>query len=296
MIEHAECVSALDLVNVEFFRRAVNTANTAMGWSPPRDQEGPTFEKLDESNFFPRFTADIRAAKKTLFGLAPFFGEYRWPQIQPAFAEVLKRGVEVTILTPPPVEAQNRSYVEKVIQNMRSLGAVVVLTSGLHGKDVIIDERIVYTGSMNWSSNRGRLEEVHRIDNPEYAQICLDSIQARHIRSATRGENSTLRTCPKCGSPLQVVNQRDLREWEHQPLKIGCTNKDCPGYLRPIDERAPFSEIPRCSVDRKTKYRLAERRKGKVWLCPKHLTKCPIFKFVPGDGERTERPRRRPAP
>jgi hypothetical protein len=58
-----------------------------------------------------------------------------------------------------------------------------------------------------------------------------------------------------------VVSRRDLLEWEHQPLKIGCTNKGCPGYLRPIDERAPFSEIPRWSVDRKTKYRLAERGK-----------------------------------
>jgi hypothetical protein len=32
---------------------------------------------------------------------------------------------------------------------------VVVFTSGLHGKNVIIDERIVYTASMNCSSNRG---------------------------------------------------------------------------------------------------------------------------------------------
>ena len=92
----------------------------------------------------------------------------------------------------------------------------------------------------SWSA-----EEIHRIDSPDCAQTCLNSIQARHIRSATRRENSSPRTCPKCGSPLQVVNQRDLLEWEYQPLKIGCTNKDCPGYLRPIDERAPFSEIPR---------------------------------------------------
>ena len=199
-------------MNTEFFGRVVNAANSTMGGSPPRDQRGPTFEKLDETNFFPRFTAGIRAAEKTLFGLAPFFGEYRWPQVQPAFAEVLKRGVEVTILTPPSAEAQNPSYAEKVIENLRSLSAVVVFTSGLHGKDVIIDERIVYTGSINWSSNRGRLEEIHRIDSPDYAQICLNSIQARHLRSATRRETSSLRTCPRCGSPLQVVNQRDLRE------------------------------------------------------------------------------------
>jgi hypothetical protein len=36
-----------------------------------------------------------------------------------------------------------------------------------------------------------------------------------------------------------------------------------PGYVSPIDERAPFSKIPRCSVDSKTKYRLAKRGKGK---------------------------------
>jgi hypothetical protein len=58
------------------------------------------------------------------------------------------------------------------------------------------------------------------------------------IRSATRRESSSPGTCPKCGSPLQMVNQRDLHEWEDQSLKIGCTNKDFPGYLRPINERA----------------------------------------------------------
>jgi phosphatidylserine/phosphatidylglycerophosphate/cardiolipin synthase-like enzyme len=49
---------------------------------------------------------------------------------------------------------------------------VVVFTSGLHGKNAIIDERIVYTGSMNCSSNRGRLEEIHRIDSPDCTQTC----------------------------------------------------------------------------------------------------------------------------
>jgi hypothetical protein len=61
-----------------------------------------------------------------------------------------------------------------------------------------------------------------------------------------------------------VVSQRYLLEWERQPLKIRLHKQGLPGYLRPIDERAPFSEIPRCSVDRKTKHRLAERGKGKV--------------------------------
>jgi hypothetical protein len=286
LVDHAEFVPALDLINSGFFSRVVNASTGIMGWTPPQNQQGSKLEKLDESNFFPRFTADIRAAKKNVFALAAFFGEYRWPQVQPAFAEALSFGVEVTILTPPPAHARNRAYVEQVIENLRSLGAVVVLTSGLHGKDVILDEKIVYTGSMNWSSNRGRLEEIHRIDSPEYARICLDSLQARHIRQNTVQANGLPRVCPFCGHIVHVVNQRaNLREWERQPLKAGCTNELCKRYLRPLDERLPLSAIPLCSIDGKTKYRLAQRGKGKVWKCPKHPSKCPQIKFVPGDGE-----------
>jgi hypothetical protein len=286
LVDHADFVPALDLINAEFFTRAVDVATTVTGWTPPRDAERALFEKLDESNFFPFFVADIRAAKKSIFGLAPFFGEYRWPQIQPAFAEALGRGLDVTILTPPPIEARNSAYVEEVIGNLRQLGATVVLTSGLHGKDVIIDERVVYTGSMNWSSNRGRLEEVHRIDNGEYARVCLASLQARHIREHTVAPDGSPRACPRCGCSIQIVNQRaNLREWERQPLKVGCTNHKCEGYLRPLDERQPLITEPRCAIDGKTKYRLTTRGKGKVWKCPKHPSKCPQIKFVPGDAE-----------
>jgi hypothetical protein len=136
------------------------------------------------------------------------------------------------------------------------------------------------TLAMNCSSNRGRLEEIHRIDSHDCAQTCLKLNSSQTYPVRERRENSSPRSCPKCGSPLQVVNQRDLLEWEHQPLKIDCTNKDCPGYLHPIDERAPFSEIPRCSVDRKTKYRLAERGKGKLWPCPKHLVSVKSSKRI----------------
>jgi hypothetical protein len=286
LVDHADLIPALDLVNTDFFTRTLNDATAIMGWTPPRDDGKAMFEKLDETTFFPRFTADLRSARKSIFGLAPFFGEYRWPQVQPVFADALKRHVDVTLLTPPPAEARNRSYVEQVIDNLRQLGARIVLTSGLHGKDVIIDERIVYTGSMNWSSNRGRLEEVHRIDSTEYARTCLSSLQVRHIRENTVAPSGSPRTCPHCGYPIRIVNQRaNLREWERQPLKIGCTNDECEGYLRPLDERLPFSTAPICVVDGKTKYRLTARGKGKVWKCPKHPSKCPQFKFVPGDGE-----------
>src|SRR5205823_2678095 len=98
-------------------------------------------------------------------GLVPFFGEYRWPRVQPLFAGALARGLDVTLVTPPLSEAENRTYVERAIDNLRQSGAVVISASGLHGKDIVIDERIHYTGSLNWASHRGRAEIMHRTNN-----------------------------------------------------------------------------------------------------------------------------------
>ena len=282
--DHADLISALELVGDTFYQHITGDSNESVGWNIPRTKDGYTLETLNEEAFFGRFTQDINASVTSIFALAPYFGEYRWPKIQPLFDAALKRDVKVTIITPPLTEVQNKSYVDRVIKNLRNLGAVVVSASGLHGKDVIIDERIVYTGSMNWSSHRGRLEIIHRIDAPQYAKQCLEFIQARHIRQSAFHEDGSPRTCPKCGFPIHIVNQRTQHgQWDFQPMKVGCTNPNCDGYLRNIDERPPFKNVPICQVDGRTKYRRVRRRKSEIWECPKHPKECPVEKVVPGD-------------
>jgi hypothetical protein len=286
LTDRADLISALELVKLERFQRVFDQYIRETGWNVPHDQTGYRFEHLDETSFFERFTEDLNTASDSIFGLAPYFGEYRWPRIQPLIRAALVRGVKVTLVTPPLSEAENRSYVEKVIENLRDLGAVVVSASGVHGKDVIIDEQVIYTGSMNWSSNRGRSEEVHRIHAPEYAKLCLQLMQAKHIRQAAIHEDGTPRVCPHpaCGWPVQVVNQRQQHgTWDFQAMKVGCTNPDCEGYLRNIDERPPFKDAPVCKVDGRTKYRRVRRGRGEVWQCPKHARDCPTEKVVPGD-------------
>jgi len=286
LTDRAELISVLELVKLECFQRVFDQYVHETGWSVPRGQTGHTFEHLDETSFFERFAKDLNAASDSIFGLAPYFGEYRWPRIQPLIGAALKRGLKVTLVTPPLAEAENRSYVDKVIKNLRDLGAVVVSASGVHGKDVIIDEQIIYTGSMNWSSNRGRSEEVHRIHAPQYAKLCLQLMQAKHIRQAAIHEDGSPRVCPHaaCGWPLQVVNQRRQHgTWDFQAMKVGCTNPKCEGYLRNIDERPSFKNAPVCKADGRTKYRRVRRGRGEIWQCPKHPRECPTEKVVPGD-------------
>lgn len=282
--DQADLISALDIIGNDFQQRVSFTTSGPSAWDIPKGESGYTIQILDDESFFDYFAKDVFSSEDSFFALAPYFGEYRWPKIQPLIQEALARKIKVTIITPPLDEAQNKPYVENAIRNLRSLGAVVVSASGLHGKDIIIDEKIVYTGSMNWSSHRGRSEVIHRIEAPRYAKQCLDFLHAKYIRQASRNEDGSPRVCPLCGSPIQIINQRRQHfQWDHQSMKVGCTNPDCEGYLRNVDERPPFMERPVCKIDGRTKYRQVRRGRGKIWQCPKHRKECPAEKVVPGD-------------
>lgn len=255
-------------------------------WTLAELSDGPAYEILDESSFFERFEADLARAAEAVFGLVPFFGEYRWPRVEPWIRDVLQRGVEVTLVTPSLRDAPNARYVEAAIANLRSNGAVVITSEGLHGKDIVIDGRVHYTGSLNWASHRGRSEIMHRTASQGHAALVLRYLQARYIRDAAIHEDGTPRQCPKCGGPTQVVNQRRQHGfWDRQSMKVGCANPDCRDYLRNIDERAPFREIPRCQADGQTKYRRRKYGRGERWQCPKHARDCEGYKVVPGDPE-----------
>src|SRR5262249_13444402 len=149
-----------------------------------------------------------------------------------------------------------RSFVDAAIRNLREMGAIVISGSGLHGKDIVIDEQIHYTGSLNWASHRGRSEIMHRTLSPALAKLVLQFLQARYIRAAAIHEDGSPRVCPECGGPTQIVNQRIQHGfWDKQAMKVGCANPECKRYLRNVDERPALRSVPLCEIDGKTKYR-----------------------------------------
>lgn len=283
--EKAALVSANEIVEFDFMKHISTHVLGINGWKSPQVEDGVNIhEILDESTFYNRFSKDVANAKTSIFGLVPYFGQYRWPRIQPFFSDALARGVEITLVTPPLAEAENRHYVEQAIRNLQKLGAIIVQASGLHGKDIVIDEKIHYTGSLNWASHRGRSEMMHRTASSTVGRKILQYMQAKYIRAASIHEDGKPRVCPYCNEQIQIVNQkRQHGFWDFQAMKVGCTNPDCKKYLRNIDERPPFREPPRCKIDGQTKYRQVKRGKGRIWQCPKHPRECPKEKVVPGD-------------
>ena len=289
--EHAPLVAANEVIEQGFIQRVSDKTLHELGWNIQEKTGKENYAILDEHSFYDYFVKDINSCSESLFGLVPYFGEYRWPHIEPHIHAALERGVEVTLVVQPLEDAKNPSYVKKIVKQLQDLGAVVITATGLHGKDIVIDNKIHYTGSLNWASHRGRMEIMHRRVNQELAEVVLTFLQARNIRTAAINEDGTPRTCPQCGGPTILRNQLSQHGiwWDRQALKVGCARYKETGckYLRPIDERPPFKEIPVCEKDGVTKYRLIEvgrKRKKKKWQCPKH-PKEEIIDFVDGDPE-----------
>lgn len=285
--DRADLHSVVDIVEspLRELRHVPISSASNDAWRTPISNGMPTHDILDEVTFFEHFFEDIKSASREFFGLVAFFGEYRWPRVHPYISDALNRGIAVTLVTPPLSEVKdNKTYVQKAIKNLRDLGAVVVHASGLHGKEIVIDDRVHYVGSLNWASHRGNNEVMHRIESEEWAKTTLKYLQARYIRRAAAYENGELRSCPNCGGSTHVINQqRQHGTWDKQAIKIGCSNPSCNSYLRSIDERLPFREFPRCQMDGITKYRKVTKGKGQIWQCPKHPKECKTEKVIPGD-------------
>ena len=263
----------------------VSAARSSAGWAPgAANGSMPAFEMLDERTFFQRLEADLGSASDEVIALMAHVGEYRWPRVEPWFAGAIRRGVKVTIVVPEIARALDRSYAESVYRHLGSLGAVVIEARGMHGKDIVIDDRVLYTGSLNWASNRGTAEVVWRIVSGMSPGRFRDGIQAKFLRSVAERADGDPRLCPLCEGRLRLVNVgRPLREWDKQPLKVACSSGQG-HYFAPLDERLPLERPPLCARDGKTEFVKVVRGRGHVWRCPNRHRECRDERFVRGDG------------
>ena len=74
--------------------------------------------------------------------------------------------------------------------------------------------------------------------------------------------------CPKCGGSLILINQAKQSATDHYPLKWGCVRwhedkRTCSGYLRRVDGRIPFMELPICT--RGTRMWVNYTKDGRPW-------------------------------
>jgi superfamily II DNA or RNA helicase len=176
--EGKEDVIVYDYVDVHvamlermYYKRVLGYAD--MGYKALSEDE--SIEKagliFDNRSFLPVFEEDIRSAKHEIIIISPYLRKIRTTQMLRLLAAALINGVSVTVITRP---AENYKLAAQpdifaLIQTLADAGVKVIEKPNIHQKFAVIDQNIVWYGSINFLSFGRSEESVMRFENMEIA-------------------------------------------------------------------------------------------------------------------------------
>ena len=121
----------------------------------------------DQTSFYNAFLHDLGRAKTLVIIESPFITKKRMDLLLPALSKLRSKGVRIIINT-KPFEEHESSYQSQAtwaVRAMQDLGIEVLMTSGHHRKLAIIDNDILWEGSLNILSQNDSCELMRRINS-----------------------------------------------------------------------------------------------------------------------------------
>ncbi len=138
----------------------------------------------DETSFYHRFHQDLLEAKQEVIIDSPFITIPRLRILKPIFELLIKRGVDVFIVTRYPQEhdAIMEEQAEIGIRYFEVLGGQVLLCEAHHRKLAIIDRKVVWKGSLNILSQTHSREFMEREENKEKAEALFKFLKYDQVK------------------------------------------------------------------------------------------------------------------
>lgn len=138
----------------------------------------------DEKTFYHRFTQDLLEAKQEVIIDSPFITVPRLRSLKAVFELLIKRGIEVFIITKYPSEHDEvmSEHAEAGIRYFEDLGGQVLLCEGHHRKLAIIDRKVVWKGSLNILSQTHSREFMEREESKEKAEVLFKFLKYNQVK------------------------------------------------------------------------------------------------------------------
>jgi ribosomal protein L37AE/L43A len=235
-----------------------------------------------EGTFYEAFRKDLTDAKESIVFFSPYAtqsGTSRWMDI---LTMKISEGVRVRLVTRPPGNQGGvlEDGLEENIQDIIKTGVAVDLRAQMHEKFAIIDQAILWHGSLNIFSHRNTSESMFRIPSKNVCQQMAQFVSSSARQEArdrkpdidlTEKENPN---CPDCSSPMIWKNGRYgiYFECEECGGKIDSRHaKQSQSSNRTgRDDKIKSKACPECG-------RLMKRRKsryGPFWGCTGYPRHC----------------------
>lgn len=131
----------------------------------------------DEHSFYETISKDIRSSRSSIRIESPYITLRRTNEIAPLLKQSLRKGVSVLVFTRNPYHHDGVLIDEALrgINILRDIGVKVVTCDDMrHRKLAIIDDYILWEGSLNMLSQNGSKEIMRRITSVE---LCAEMVK-----------------------------------------------------------------------------------------------------------------------
>lgn len=191
-----------------------------------------------EDNFDDYFLEDIQQCKQKLIIYSPFIAQERLSRLLPYFADAVKRGRSLTVVT-KAISDRGKTELEhykKCENELRDLGINIIHKKGMHEKLIFVDDSVVWVGSLNALSFTAMTGEImHRQFDKKLAEEYAKVFGIEHLSEVA--QNAKEQICPICGSEMLMA------ESDSGGFYWTCENKD---YTRQTTQQYPHDGIIRC--------------------------------------------------
>jgi superfamily I DNA and/or RNA helicase/ribosomal protein L37AE/L43A len=182
---------------------------------------------FNEESFGPEVMKDIQTATYSIAIYSGFVTKNRVQTYIQEFQKRIKNGVTIRCITrPPSLNGSNegmRKSGKQGLQQLKKAGCLIDLRSQIHQKIVIIDEQVVWFGSLNPLSHTTKTDEtMQRTEGHQYAKQLASFVALDPVRDVSKADGISVAkenpNCPSCRSEWVIWVKQDQRRraksWE----------------------------------------------------------------------------------
>ena len=132
----------------------------------------------DGKSFYHGFCNDLQNAKSEVLIVSPFMRKSRITSLMKILAPIIEGGVKVTVVTRPPEDFKDRDRdtVIECAEKLQESGVTVKYKSDFHQKFTVVDQSVVWYGSVNFLSFGTHEESIMRFENADIAGQLMDTV------------------------------------------------------------------------------------------------------------------------
>ena len=134
----------------------------------------------DEQTFYQAFSSDLEQARALVVIQSPFVSDGRLDKIESWLIGCIKRRIRVCVFVQNPREPERARTVDRIAKRLTDIGVHVTLRKSIHEKLAVIDEAILWDGSLNILSQSDSSERMTRLTDSESVLAAI----ARHKLSS----------------------------------------------------------------------------------------------------------------